>query len=75
MYAYSGPLVPELSVRQGAAFQARLLYMSPIAPGRYADFVVLPEDIMTVPARRIEQMKVAMTVVGGTQVYRDPSYR
>jgi hypothetical protein len=41
-----------------------------IEPGRYADMVVLPEDIMTVPAKRIEQMKVLMTMVGGKVVYR-----
>ena len=41
-----------------------------IAPGRYADMVVLPEDIMTVPAKRIEQMNVLMTMVGGKVVYR-----
>ena len=41
-----------------------------IAPGRYADMVVLAEDIMTVPAKRIEQMNVLMTMVGGKIVYR-----
>jgi hypothetical protein len=41
-----------------------------IAPGRYADMVVLPEDIMTVPAKRIEQMNVMMTMVGGKVVYQ-----
>jgi predicted amidohydrolase YtcJ len=46
-----------------------------IAAGRYADMVVLPEDIMTVPAKRIEQMKVMMTMVGGKVVYRDDAFR
>jgi predicted amidohydrolase YtcJ len=46
-----------------------------IAPGRFADMVVLPEDIMTVPPKRIEQMKVLMTMVGGKVVYRDPDFR
>jgi predicted amidohydrolase YtcJ len=41
-----------------------------IAPGRYADMVVLAEDIMSVPAKRIEQMNVLMTMVGGKTVYR-----
>jgi predicted amidohydrolase YtcJ len=45
-----------------------------IAPGRFADMVVLPEDIMTVPAKRIEQMRVMMTMVGGRVVYRDPDF-
>jgi predicted amidohydrolase YtcJ len=41
-----------------------------IAPGRFADLVVLAEDIMTVPEKRIEQMNVLMTMVGGKPVYR-----
>lgn len=41
-----------------------------IGPGRYADMVVLAEDIMTAPAKRIEQMNVLMTMVGGKTVYR-----
>ena len=42
-----------------------------IEPGKLADFVVLAEDILTVPAKRIEQMKVLMTVVGGKAVFGD----
>jgi len=45
-----------------------------IAPGRYADLVVLPEDIMTAPAKDIEQMKVMMTMVGGKVVYADKKF-
>jgi hypothetical protein len=45
-----------------------------IAPGRYADMVVLAEDIMTVPAKRIEQMNVLMTMVGGKVVYRHADF-
>ncbi len=40
-----------------------------IEAGKLADFVVLDEDIMTVDAKRIEQMKVLMTVVGGNAVF------
>jgi predicted amidohydrolase YtcJ len=46
-----------------------------IAAGRFADLVVLGEDLMTVPAKRIEQMSVMMTMVGGQVVYRHPDYR
>jgi len=46
-----------------------------IAAGRLADMVVLPEDIMTIPAKRIEQMRVMMTMVGGKVVYRDADFR
>ncbi len=45
-----------------------------IAPGRYADMVVLGEDIMTVAPKRIEQMNVLMTMVGGKIVYRNEQY-
>jgi predicted amidohydrolase YtcJ len=45
-----------------------------IAPGRYADMVVLAEDIMTVPAKRIEQMDVLLTVVEGKAVYRHDAF-
>jgi predicted amidohydrolase YtcJ len=45
-----------------------------IAPGRYADMVVLAEDIMTAPAKRIEQMNVLMTMVGGKVVFRHGDY-
>ena len=36
-----------------------------IEPGKLADLVVLPDDVLTVPAKQIEQMHVAMTMVGG----------
>jgi predicted amidohydrolase YtcJ len=45
-----------------------------IAPGRYADLVVLAEDIMTVPEKRIEQMNVLMTMVGGKVVFRHEQF-
>ena len=40
-----------------------------IEPGKVADLVVLPEDILTCPAKHIEQMRVTMTMVGGRVVY------
>ena len=45
-----------------------------IAPGRYADMVVLAEDIMTVAPKRIEQMHVLMTMVGGKTVFRHADF-
>ena len=44
-----------------------------IEPGRLADMVVLAEDIMTVPEKRIEQMQVLMTMTGGKVVYEHES--
>jgi predicted amidohydrolase YtcJ len=43
-----------------------------IEPGKLADLVVLPEDILTCPDKHIEQMPVTMTMVGGRIVYRRP---
>lgn len=40
-----------------------------IDPGKYADFVVLSDDIMTVPADQIKDIKVLATVLGGHTVY------
>ena len=40
--------------------------------GKLADLVVLPEDILTCPPKNIEQMAVAMTMVGGKIVYQRP---
>jgi predicted amidohydrolase YtcJ len=40
-----------------------------IEPGKLADLVVLPEDILTCPEKHIEQMQVSMTMVGGRIVY------
>src|SRR5262245_20081500 len=43
-----------------------------IEVGKLADLVVLPEDILTCPAKHIEQMRVVMTMVGGVIVYGQP---
>ena len=43
-----------------------------IEPGKLADLVVLPDDILTCPEQQIEQMPVSMTMVGGRIVYRRP---
>jgi predicted amidohydrolase YtcJ len=43
-----------------------------IEPGKLADLVVLPEDILTCAEKNIERMAVSMTMVGGKVVYRRP---
>ncbi len=40
-----------------------------IEPGKLADLVVLPEDILTCPDKDIERLRVSMTMVGGKVVY------
>jgi predicted amidohydrolase YtcJ len=46
-----------------------------IEPGKFADLVVLPEDIMTMPEKRIETMEVLLTMVGGKVVYQQDTFR
>jgi predicted amidohydrolase YtcJ len=50
-----------------AAFQER--EMGSLAPGKYADFVVLDRDIMRVPAEEILDTRVLATYLGGRAVY------
>ena len=40
-----------------------------IEPGKYADFVVLSDDILSVPAEQIKDIKVKATILGGKPVY------
>jgi len=40
-----------------------------LTPGKYADFVVLDQDIMTCAPERILETRVVMTVLGGQVVY------
>ncbi len=53
-----------------AAFQEHEL--GSLTPGKYADFVVLSHDIMTVPPEQILQTRVLATFFGGRCVYHDP---
>lgn len=40
-----------------------------IEAGKYADFVVLSDDILTVPADKMKDIKVLTTVLGGRPIY------
>jgi predicted amidohydrolase YtcJ len=40
-----------------------------IEPGKYADFVVLSDDILSIPAEKIRDTKVLTTVLGGKPVF------
>ena len=50
-----------------AAFQEKEL--GSLSPGKYADFVVLDQDIMRVPAELILRTRVLATYLGGRAVY------
>jgi predicted amidohydrolase YtcJ len=43
-----------------------------IETGKLADLVVLDKDLFTLPADRIRDARVVMTVVGGKAVYESP---
>jgi predicted amidohydrolase YtcJ len=45
-----------------------------IEPGSLADFAVLSDDFLTVPAERIRDMRALATYVGGREVYRASDY-
>jgi predicted amidohydrolase YtcJ/DNA-binding transcriptional ArsR family regulator len=50
-----------------AGFQEHV--MGSITPGKYADFTVLDQDIMTIPASDILKTSVVSTYIGGKSVY------
>lgn len=54
-----------------AAFQEQV--MGSLSPGKYADFVILDHDIMTVPEDRILQTRVVATYLNGKPVYERSS--
>ena len=45
-----------------------------IEPGRFADMVVLEQDIMTIPENEIRDLNVLLTVVGGNVVYENEAF-
>jgi predicted amidohydrolase YtcJ len=53
-----------------AAFQEQT--MGSLTPGKYADFVVLDQDIMRVPDQLILKTNVLATYIGGKAVYQRP---
>lgn len=53
-----------------AAFQEQS--MGSLAPGKYADFVILDQDIMQVPEQLILRTGVIATYIGGKAVYQRP---
>ena len=43
-----------------------------IVPGKFADFVVLSDDLLTVPPARLHEIVVEKTIIGGREVYSRP---
>ncbi|HEY6218517.1 MAG TPA: amidohydrolase, partial [Gemmatimonadaceae bacterium] len=53
-----------------AAFQEKT--MGSLTPGKYADFVILDQDLMRVPEQLILKTHVLSTYIGGKSVYERP---
>lgn len=59
----------------GAAVAAGQEQMSgSLTPGKYADFVVLNQELLAVPSEDILQTRVLATVVGGEIAFRAPEF-
>jgi len=70
LLAFFLPQAPSNSSQRTLTFEERV--KGSIEPGKLADLVVLPEDILTCPAKKIERMAVTTTMVGGKIVYQRP---
>jgi len=46
-----------------------------LVPGKYADMVLLSEDIFTIPPERIKDTRTVWTVVGGKEVYKEGAHK
>ena len=74
-----GELGPEEAISRQEALKLYTIYAAHISfeedlkgsiePGKLADFVVLSDDLLTVPEENIKDIEVLMTVVGGKVVY------
>jgi predicted amidohydrolase YtcJ len=55
--------------RSNAFFLFQEGNLGSLAPGKYADLLVLDRDYLTVPADEIKEIKPLLTMVGGKVVY------
>jgi predicted amidohydrolase YtcJ len=45
-----------------------------LTPGKLADFVILSKNLLTMEPSEILKTEVLLTVMGGTETYRNPKF-
>ncbi len=45
-----------------------------ISAGKYADLIILSDDLLEIPAPAIPKARVLLTLVGGQEIYRDSAF-
>jgi predicted amidohydrolase YtcJ len=55
--------------RRGAFLTREENIKGTLEPGKLADMIVLPEDLLTISPDRLLNLKVDMTIVGGKLLY------
>jgi predicted amidohydrolase YtcJ len=78
----AGGWYPEQKMTRDEAFKAMTVWparaafqekdLGSLSTGKYADFVVLDQDIMTVPPEQVLKTQVLATYIGGKPVYKKP---
>ncbi|MBI4454265.1 MAG: amidohydrolase family protein [Acidobacteria bacterium] len=63
-----------MSTKWPAYYLLRENSIGSLEVGKWADFMVLDRDYMTVPEKEIANIKVLMTVIGGKVVYASPDF-
>ena len=62
------------ATRWGAYYMLREKLMGTLEPGKFADFIVLDKDFLTVPENQIPTIRVLLTAVGGNIVHLASSF-
>ncbi|MBI4483499.1 MAG: amidohydrolase family protein [Acidobacteria bacterium] len=77
VYAPSQKISRELALKTtttwGASYLMKEDLLGSLEPGKWADFIVVDRDYLTVPESEIQDTRVLMTVVGGKVVHLVPS--
>jgi predicted amidohydrolase YtcJ len=63
----------KIATTWGSYYVLRDDVLGSLEPGKWADFIVLDKDYLTVPVEEIADLRVLMTVMGGKVVHLVPS--